>query len=200
MATYVQFMYVHTRIITKKCISTFSDNLSIAMIGSHLWYLCSLYNAVLSVFTCIWLISVLSVFTSITCIWLISVLSIFTCIWLITVLSVFTCIWLTSVLFAYSAGGNRSQTHECGNWGWGRAIPRKGIHKWDFRCSAWVFFSVLTCIWLMSWTMELVLVLSSLLSHSTLVSLKSSISASESDFTEVWWSSLNIKKPNNYQK
>ncbi len=30
---------------------------------------------------------------------------------------------------------NRSQTHECGNWGWGRAIPRKGIHKWDLRCS-----------------------------------------------------------------
>ncbi len=24
---------------------------------------------------------------------------------------------------------NRSQTHECGNWDWGRAIPRKGIHK-----------------------------------------------------------------------
>jgi hypothetical protein len=21
------------------------------------------------------------------------------------------------------------------NWGWGRAIPRKGIYKWDFRCS-----------------------------------------------------------------
>jgi hypothetical protein len=33
---------------------------------------------------------------------------------------------------------NRSQTHEeCGNWGWGRAIPRKGIHKWDFRCSVY---------------------------------------------------------------
>ncbi len=30
---------------------------------------------------------------------------------------------------------NRSQTHECGNWGWCRAILRKGIHKWDFRCS-----------------------------------------------------------------
>jgi hypothetical protein len=30
---------------------------------------------------------------------------------------------------------NLSQTHECWNWGWGRAIPRKGIHKWDFRCS-----------------------------------------------------------------
>ncbi len=30
---------------------------------------------------------------------------------------------------------NRSQTHECGNWGWGRAIPRKGIHKRNCRCS-----------------------------------------------------------------
>jgi hypothetical protein len=44
---------------------------------------------------------------------------------------------------SYSAGGNmyadrswdyinRSQTHECWNWGWGRAIPRKGIHKRGF--------------------------------------------------------------------
>ncbi len=31
---------------------------------------------------------------------------------------------------------NRSQTHECGNYDWGRAIPRKGIHKWGFPCSA----------------------------------------------------------------
>ncbi len=30
---------------------------------------------------------------------------------------------------------NRSQIHECWNWGWGRAIPRKGIYKGDFRCS-----------------------------------------------------------------
>jgi hypothetical protein len=30
---------------------------------------------------------------------------------------------------------NRSETHECGNWDWGRAIPFLGIHKWDFRCS-----------------------------------------------------------------
>ncbi len=47
---------------------------------------------------------------------------------------------------AYSAAGkyvdrsweyiNRSQTHECGNWDWGPTIPRKGIHKWDFFCSA----------------------------------------------------------------
>ncbi len=27
---------------------------------------------------------------------------------------------------------NHSQTHEWGNWDWGRAIPRKEIHKWDF--------------------------------------------------------------------
>ncbi len=31
---------------------------------------------------------------------------------------------------------NRSQTHECGNWDWGRAIPRKGIYKRNCRCSA----------------------------------------------------------------
>ncbi len=30
---------------------------------------------------------------------------------------------------------NHSQTHKCGNRDWGRAIPRKGIHKCDFRCS-----------------------------------------------------------------
>jgi hypothetical protein len=30
---------------------------------------------------------------------------------------------------------NRSQTHECGNWGWGRAIPRKRIYKRNWRCS-----------------------------------------------------------------
>ncbi len=31
---------------------------------------------------------------------------------------------------------NGSQTHECGNWGWGRAIPRKGIYKRNCHCSA----------------------------------------------------------------
>ncbi len=28
---------------------------------------------------------------------------------------------------------NCSQTHECRNWDWARAIPFLGIHKWDFR-------------------------------------------------------------------
>ncbi len=46
---------------------------------------------------------------------------------------------------AYSAAGkyvdqsweyiNRSQTHECVNWDWRRAIPFLGIHTWDFRFS-----------------------------------------------------------------
>ncbi len=31
---------------------------------------------------------------------------------------------------------NRSETYECGNWDWGLAILRKGIHKWALRCSA----------------------------------------------------------------
>ncbi len=31
---------------------------------------------------------------------------------------------------------NHSQTHECGNWDWGRALPRKGTQNWYFRCSA----------------------------------------------------------------
>ncbi len=38
---------------------------------------------------------------------------------------------------------NRSQTHECGIWSWGRAIPRKGIHKRDFRCSALIAASLI---------------------------------------------------------
>ncbi len=38
------------------------------------------------------------------------------------------------------------QTHECGNSDWGRAIPRKGIHKWDFRCSVTVYETTLLCI------------------------------------------------------
>ncbi len=63
---------------------------------------------------------------------------------------------------AYSAAGkyvdrsweyiNRSQTQECGNLDWGRAIPRKGIHKWDFRRSVesfieklWAQFSDCPC-------------------------------------------------------
>ncbi len=30
-----------------------------------------------------------------------------------------------------------SDTRDCGNWDWGRAIPGKGTQKWDFRCSVY---------------------------------------------------------------
>ncbi len=40
---------------------------------------------------------------------------------------------------------NRSQTHECENWDWGRAIPRKGIRKWHFRCRLAV--GLHCCVW-----------------------------------------------------
>ncbi len=36
---------------------------------------------------------------------------------------------------------NRSQTHECWNWDWGRAIPFFGIHKEDIRCSVQLYIS-----------------------------------------------------------
>jgi hypothetical protein len=58
---------------------------------------------------------------------------------------------------AYSAAGksvdwsweyiNCSQTHECGNWDWGRAIPRKRINKWDFRCSVRTKNTQTTIFW-----------------------------------------------------
>ncbi len=53
--------------------------------------------------------------------------------------------YIPTIGYAYSAAEkhvdrsweyiNRSQTHECGIWDWGRAIPFLGTHKWDFRCS-----------------------------------------------------------------
>ena len=35
-----------------------------------------------------------------------------------------------------------SDTHECGNWDWDRAISRKGMHNWDFPCSV-VYFPLI---------------------------------------------------------
>ncbi len=46
---------------------------------------------------------------------------------------------------------NRSQTHECGNWDWGRANPRKGIYKWDFRCSASSRSMIFICLFEYVW-------------------------------------------------
>ncbi len=74
-------------------------------------------------------------------------------------ISTFMCLWTIYIFHshdrsAYSATGkyrrtdpgsiyiNRSQTHECGNWDWGHAIPFLGTHKWNFRCSALLLFSL----------------------------------------------------------
>ncbi len=52
---------------------------------------------------------------------------------------------------------NRSQTHEYEkyvkeyeNWDWGRAIPRKGIHKWDFHSSVGSAWPVVD-LWFFPW-------------------------------------------------
>ncbi len=49
-------------------------------------------------------------------------------------------------------------TLECGNWDWGRAIPRKGTHKRDFPCSAvpweWILEALSTKVALQETGME----------------------------------------------
>ncbi len=63
-------------------------------------------------------------------------ISTFMCLWAIYIFSqsicLFCCRKYADRSWEYE---NPSQKHECGNWDWGRAIPRKGIYKWDFRCS-----------------------------------------------------------------
>ncbi len=64
-------------------------------------------------------------------------ISTFMCLWAIFIFPRWICLFCGMIYVDRSWEYiNRSQTHECGNWDWGRAIPRKGIHKWDFRCSA----------------------------------------------------------------
>ncbi len=48
------------------------------------------------------------------------------------------CIYFQNQSVCYAAA-----KYECGNWDWGRTIPRKVIHKWDFRCSAESAYSLL---------------------------------------------------------
>ncbi len=69
-------------------------------------------------------------------------------IWVSVPISTFMCLWANYIfprwvcLFCWRKYVdwsweyiNRSQTHECVNWGWGRVIPRKGIYKRNCRCS-----------------------------------------------------------------
>ncbi len=63
-------------------------------------------------------------------------ISTFTCLWAIYIfprsICLFCCRKYVDRSWKYI---NRSQTHECGTWHWGRSIPRKGLHKWNFLCS-----------------------------------------------------------------
>ncbi len=63
-------------------------------------------------------------------------ISIFMCLWANYIFPWWVCLfcWMKYVDLSWEYI-NRSQTHECGNWGWGRAIPRKGIYKRNCRCS-----------------------------------------------------------------
>jgi hypothetical protein len=56
-------------------------------------------------------------------------ISTFMCLWTIYIFPWWICLFCCSWSQEHK---NRSQTQECGNWDWGGANPRKGIHKWDF--------------------------------------------------------------------
>ncbi len=66
-------------------------------------------------------------------------ISTFMCLWTNYIFPRWVCLFCWRKYVNWSSEYiNRSETHECGNWGWGRAIPRKGIYKRNCRCSvAW---------------------------------------------------------------
>ncbi len=76
-------------------------------------------------------------------------ISTFMCLWVICKFPQSICLFCCRKYMDWSWEYiNCSQTHECGNLDWGRAIPRKGIYKWDFRsvcskclCRACLHFS-----------------------------------------------------------
>ena len=64
-------------------------------------------------------------------------ISTFVCLWAICIFPRLICLFCCRKYVDWSWEYiNRSQTHECGNWDWGCTIPRKGIQKWGFHCSA----------------------------------------------------------------
>jgi hypothetical protein len=66
-----------------------------------------------------------------------SPISTFMCLWANYIFPRWVCLFYWKKYVDWSCEYiNRSKTHECGNWGWGRAIPRKGIYKRNCRCSA----------------------------------------------------------------
>ncbi len=66
-----------------------------------------------------------------------ALISKFMCLWAIYIFPRSICVFCCRKICGPILGIYKSitQTQECGNWDWGRAIPRKGIHKWHFCCS-----------------------------------------------------------------
>ncbi len=65
-------------------------------------------------------------------------ISAFICLWANNIFPRWVCIYCWRKYVDWSREYirvNRSQTHECGNWGLDHAIPRKGIYKRNCRCS-----------------------------------------------------------------
>ncbi len=64
-------------------------------------------------------------------------ISTFLCLWAIYIVPQSLCLFCCRKYVDRSWEINKSLTDTWmfENWDWGRAIPRKGIHKWDFRCS-----------------------------------------------------------------
>ncbi len=66
---------------------------------------------------------------------------------------------------------NRSQTHECGNRGWGRAIPRKGICIRNYRCSASEYLTEFYFYWFLNaWRLGLIHYISKMDRHNLCLS------------------------------
>ncbi len=63
-------------------------------------------------------------------------ISTFMCLWANYIFPWWVCLFCWRIYVDWSWEYiNCLKTHECGNWSWGRTIPRKRIHKWNCRCS-----------------------------------------------------------------
>jgi hypothetical protein len=103
------------------------------------------------------------------------------------------CLWSPSVClfccrnYVYPTWGyiNSSQAHECGNWDWGCAIPRKGIHKWDFPCSVVLIPVLSVCSFLLLFLPNQIV--QNLTKHVQTAARKEDVSSSKLWTDEIFW-------------
>ncbi len=65
-------------------------------------------------------------------------ISTFMCLWAIYIFLQSICLFWCRKYVDLEIQKSLTNTWMGGNWDWGRAIPRKEIHKWDFRCSVFL--------------------------------------------------------------